>query len=394
MMNKSDISIGAVKFGKDKVRVIYDQYNSVKWLCLYDILKILGRIELIENGRAMRICRSAFRIPFKEGGRNRWGVKPFDLHSLLKTISSENGMIAKVCKNMEKWVNALPVQMDSNIKIKQSAPTQQAVIFNYQDKFPITFKADNGRTYVNATQMSRSFDKYPYVWLGLAHVKEFRQMLVDTGKSGSLESQVFTARGANGATWIEESLAMEFARWLSPDFSDWCNSRIEELVTTGYVALQPTQSQRTPVKTQYRKTLGEAVGNFPVPQNFDEALLLAAEQARKIREDEHKVAFYDEFVENRDYYRSIRIADELELSIVALNRFLAEEGIIFFENKQWVVHAPYRPLQCEVPYMWEKRPGKVYPTGSVKRWTKAGREYIIELWYSRHPELMSKPERG
>lgn len=394
-MNKVNNKIGVIRFEKKQVRVIHGEHDSVIWLCLYDVLKILGRVELIENGQAMKICRSAFRIPFKDGGRNRWGVKPFDLHPLLRTISSENGMVAKVCKKMEKWINSLPVHMETTVKIStQTTSAQEPVIFNYQDKFPITFKANNGRTYVNATQMSRSFDKYPYVWLGLAHVKEFRQMLVDTGKSGSLDSQVFTTRGANGATWIEESLAMEFARWLSPEFSDWCNSRIKELVSTGYVSMPNMQSEPpVHVHTEYRRTLGEAVGNFPVPQNFDEALMLAAEQARKIREDEHKVAFYDEFVENRDYYRSIRIADELEISIVALNRFLAEEGIIYFENRQWIVHAPYRPLQCDVPYMWQKSPGKVYPTGSVKRWTKAGREYIIELWYARHPELMLKPQR-
>lgn len=390
MMVKSNTP-GIVTFDSSPIRVILDGHESVVWLCLNDILKALGRTEMVENGSAMKICRSSFRIPFKEGGRNRWGVKPFDVHSLLRAVASDNRMIAKRCKEMEVWVNSLPVHMEHAAVVSLPMQVKEPVIFNYQDKFPITFKANNGRTYVNATQMSRSFDKYPYVWLGLAHVKEFRQMLVDTEKSGSLDSQVFTTRGANGATWIDQSLAMEFARWLSPEFSDWCNSRIEELVSTGYVSMQPIQSEQpVHVKTEYRKTLGEAVGNFPVPQNFDEALMLAAEQAKKIRENEHKVAFYDDYVENRDYYRSIRIADELEISIVALNRFLAEEGIIYFENRQWIVRAPYRPLQCDVPYLWEKSRGKFYPTGSVKRWTKAGREYIIELWYEKHPELITK----
>lgn len=392
---KKSKQFGVVKFERAPVRVIFNTHESIEWLCLNDIAKVLGRAEMIDNGTAMKICKTSFRIPFKEDGRNRWGVKPFDLHSLLRVVSSENGMIEKVCDRMGKWVNQLPIHMNHNIPITSADITgvQDPVIFNYQDKFPITFKADNGRTYVNATQMSRSFDKYPYVWLGLAHVKEFRQMLLNSGKFNSLDEQVIvTSRGSNGATWIEESLAMEYARWLSPEFSDWCNSRIQELVSNGYVSMQPVQPEPTTVPREYRKTLGEAVGNFPVPQNFDEALLLAAEQAKKIRENEHKVAFYDEFVENRDYYRSIRIADELEISIVALNRFLAEEGIIYYEDRQWVVHPPYRPLQCDVPYLWQKSPGKLYPTGSVKRWTKAGREYIIELWFTRHPELMLKPK--
>lgn len=174
---------------------------------------------------------------------------------------------------------------------------------------------------------------------------------------------------------------MEFARWLSPEFSDWCNERIKELATKGYVTM--------PAKREHRSTFGEAIGNFPVPQNFEEALMLAAEQQRKIREDEPKVAFYDEFVEERDHFRSSRIADELDITTVQLNRFLAEQNIIKFEGYRWVVQMGFRALQTDVPYMWEKQDGKMYPTGSVKRWTKAGREYIIELWKAEHPELYS-----
>lgn len=383
MMVKSNTP-GIVTFDSSPIRVILDGHESVVWLCLNDILKALGRTEMVENGSAMKICRSSFRIPFKEGGRNRWGVKPFDVHSLLRVVASDNRMIAKRCKEMEVWVNSLPVHMEHAAVVSLPMQVKEPVIFNYQDKFPITFKADNGKTYVNATQMAKSFGKYPYIWLHSVSAQEFRQMLVSNGTSLSMDEQVISnGRGPGAATWIEESLAMEFARWLSPEFSAWCNSRIEELISNGYVSLQPK-------RPEYKRTLGEAVGNFPIPQNFDEALLLAAEQAKKIRENEHKVAFYDDYVENRDYYRSIRIADELEISIVALNRFLAEEGIIYFENRQWIVRAPYRPLQCDVPYLWEKSRGKFYPTGSVKRWTKAGREYIIELWYERHPELITK----
>lgn len=391
-METNNTRLGTIRFEDSPIRVVYNAYESVEWLCLNDIAKVLSRTEMIENGVAMKICKTAIRIPFKEGGRNRWGVKPHDVHTLLRVVSSDNGMVAKICRQLESWINTLPVHVNRSVHTAVPIQSSEPVIFNYRDQFPITFKANNGKTYVNATQMAKSFHKNPYAWLSSVATTEFRQMLVNNGRCESLEEQVITSgRGPGGGTWIEESLAMEFARWLSPEFSAWCNSRIEELVSNGYVSLEPVaSSESVAVKREYRRTLSEAVGNFPVPQNFDEALLLAAEQARKIREDEHKVAFYEEYVENRDYYRSIRIADELEISIVALNKFLAEEGIIYFQNRQWIVRAPFRPLQCEVPYLWEKQPGKLYPTGSVKRWTKAGREHIIELWYEKHPELLTK----
>ena len=46
--------------------------------------------------------------------------------------------------------------------------------------------------------------------------------------------------GDNGATWMHEDVAIEFARWLSPAFAIWCNDRIKELLTIGMTATQPT----------------------------------------------------------------------------------------------------------------------------------------------------------
>lgn len=367
-------------FEESSIRAILHEDETVVWLCLNDLLKALDRVCMMDSGQAMRICRTSFRIAFKEGGRNRWGVKPYDVHNLLQVIRTENDKIAKVCDRMQEWINGLPVGMESNISVRPSiqSQTREAIIFNYQDKFPITFKTDGGKTMINATQMARSFGKLPAEWLRLAATQEFREALVRRGDSISLGSQIMTTRGNTGATWIEESLAMEFARWLSPDFSAWCNSRIEELVTKGYASM--------PIHRNRCSSFSEAVSNFPVPQNFEEALMLAADQAKKIREDEPKVAFYKEYVEDRDCFKSGRIAEELQITTVQLHRFLAENNIVKFEKKQWVVFTPYQALQCDVPYMWEKKNGKVYPTGSVKRWTPAGREYILELWRSKHPE--------
>lgn len=378
---KTNNRLGVIQFENTPIRVIYNEKEAVEWVCLNDLLKVLDRTCMMDNGQAMRLCKTSFRIPFKDGGRNRWGVKPHDVHNLLRTIRPENSKVGKICDDLQVWINNLPTATLKTNRTSLMVPSGDPVVFTYQDKFPTTFKSDNGRIYVNATQMAKGFGKLPTTWLTLSSTSEFRAVLVRDGKSLSTENQVMTTRGQYGATWIEEPLAMEFARWLSPEFSDWCNERIKELATKGYVTM--------PAKREHRSTFGEAIGNFPVPQNFEEALMLAAEQQRKIREDEPKVAFYDEFVEERDHFRSSRIADELDITTVQLNRFLAEQNIIKFEGYRWVVQMGFRALQTDVPYMWEKQDGKMYPTGSVKRWTKAGREYIIELWKAEHPELYS-----
>lgn len=371
---------GVIKFNDAPIRMIFDERGAVIWICLNDLLKVLDRTCMMDNGQIIKICKTAFRIPFKVGGNNRWGIKPYDVHSLLRVIRSENALIAKICDNMQDWVNALPAVTTTN---DSPILIAEPVVFTYQDKFPNTFKTINGRTYVNATQMAKGFGKYPFIWINLVPTMEFRKSLVREGKSESYESQVIIIRGKGGATWIEKSLAMEFARWLSPKFSDWCNERINDLATKGYVTMSPS-------RREYRSTLSDVAGNFPVPQNFEEALELALEQARKIREDQPKVEFYEEYVEERDSFKSTRIADELKISTVQLHRFLAENNIIKLEGRRWVVYGSHQALQCDVPYMWEKQDGKIYPTGSVKRWTQAGREYIIELWKSKHPELYLK----
>ncbi len=99
-----------------------------------------------------------------------------------------------------------------------------------------------------------------------------------------------------------------------------------------------------------------------------------------------KIVFYEEFIENRDWFKSTRIADELGISPRQLHQFLAEEGICKYEKRQWVVFPSCRAWQCDVPYTWENSRGKVYTFGSTKRWTQAGRECIIELWRKRNPE--------
>lgn len=124
----------------------------------------------------------------------------------------------------------------------------------------------------------------------------------------------------------------------------------------------------------------------PMPQDMESATRLILELRKVVSESLPKIVFYEEFIENRDWFKSTRIADELGISPRQLHQFLAEEGICKYEKRQWVVFPSCRAWQCDVPYTWENSRGKVYTFGSTKRWTQAGRECIIELWRKRNPE--------
>lgn len=111
----------------------------------------------------------------------------------------------------------------------------QLQIFKYNGS-PITFnQGDN--VMINATEMAKLFGKTPKDWLRTDASSEFintlsavRQIcpsqlvIVQKGNSNSFEQ----------GTWMHEDVALEFARWLSPAFSIWCNDRIKEILTNRF----------------------------------------------------------------------------------------------------------------------------------------------------------------
>lgn len=364
-----------LQFEESKIRVIQNSEKEVEWMCLNDICEVLQRRIMIESGEAMKLCPSASKIQFKMAGREYWAIKPDELPRLLRSVSKENQPIAELCKRLGRWCEELYVpeapapSVVDLLARNESAP----IIFNYQNHFPVTFKSESGKIMVNATQMAKSFAKLPTEWLRLNATQEFREMLLKEGRSKNLEEQVITTRGINGATWICEDLALELARWLSPDFSLWCNTCTRELVARGYASSRPRTK--------------EDLENHPVPTNIDDALELTMKLQDKIKEDKPKVKFYEKYVENRDWFKSGRIADELQISTIQLHQFLYENKIVRYERKQWAVLKQYSSLQIEIPYEWTNPvTNKTYKFGSQKRWTPYGREFILNLWKSKHPE--------
>ncbi|MBS8122118.1 KilA-N domain-containing protein [Candidatus Vampirococcus lugosii] len=53
-------------------------------------------------------------------------------------------------------------------------------------------------------------------------------------------------------TWVHKGIALEIARWLSADFSIWCNDRIEELLRYGYSFLVTTTPNTVQENTKHQ----------------------------------------------------------------------------------------------------------------------------------------------
>jgi phage antirepressor YoqD-like protein len=103
----------------------------------------------------------------------------------------------------------------------------------------ITFARRGEITMINATQMAKRFGKRPVDWIKTDSSKRFISTLSEVKKITSSDL-VRVTHGDNGSTWMQEDVALEFSRWLSPEFAIWCNDRIKELLQYGITATDTT----------------------------------------------------------------------------------------------------------------------------------------------------------
>ena len=112
-------------------------------------------------------------------------------------------------------------------------------VFIYKG-FEVTFRNEDGSVMVNATEMARAFSKQPSDWFRQSSSKEFIDSLSFVRGIPVTELVTIKQGGNIQGTWMHEDVALEFARWLSPEFAIWCNDRIKELMKVGMTALPQT----------------------------------------------------------------------------------------------------------------------------------------------------------
>ena len=365
-----------IPFRNWNIRVSKDHNGQVN-ICAADICQILKRGELLEDGSIADICPSSLRVRFRRNGHEQWSFRPADMRRLLQHVRKATTLPRDLLDDLEAWGNKL---LELEAGEMHSVPQNDTVLFFTED-FPVTFRRTGGRLMVNATQITMRYGKIPSEWLRTASTDRLRREMASSGRTGRYESQIFTTRGrGHGATWVESPLVVPLACWLTQDRSlaEWCEHAIVGLTE---------RSAARPRKTIRKAVTGIHCLECPIPEDMPGAVRLIHELRRVIEDSMPKIVFYEEFIENRDWFKSTRIADELGITPYQLHQFLSEEGICKYEKRQWVVFPSYRAWQCDVPYLWENSHGKVYTFGSTKRWTQAGRECIIELWQRKNPEL-------
>lgn len=363
---------------RDRAIRVSRNYHGQLHICATDVCDILKRSELLKHNKLLDICPSAMKMAFRRNGREHWAIRPSDMHRLIQMVRRETTLPRELINELEEWNNRL---LEIEVGEMQAQHYTDSVAY-FTEEIPVTFRRIEDKLMVNATQITMPYGKIPSEWLRVASTDHLRRKMAQSGATDRYEFQIFTTRGrGNGATWIESPLIVSLARWIAPDsgLAEWCEEQIEKFEEKHH----QRQLRRKVKKAIHIPCLGK-----PMPEDMETAVKMIDELRGVVREMAPKSAFYDDFIENREWFKSTRIADELNTSSRHLHRFLMEQGICKFEKSQWIVLPAYRSWQCDVPYTWENAQGKVFTFGAVKRWTHIGREGIIELWNKMHPEFL------
>lgn len=149
-------------------------------------------------------------------------------------------------------------------------------------------------------------------------------------------------------------------------------------------------------------------GQFTIPQSYSEALLLAANQAKKIEEQQQlllesnetikrkdeenaklvaenkvckpKAAYYDTIMENPSCTKVTSIAQDYGMSPQAFNDLLHDIGIQYKVDKQWILYQKYK----DAGYVHSKPIPITHHDGHqtvryLTIWTQKGRVFLYNL---------------
>lgn len=190
------------------------------------------------------------------------------------------------------------------------------------------FKGDD--LMINATQMAKAFRKLPKDYLKTQSAKDLINAV--SGRTNILPTdlvQVINGGDAYG-TWMHETIALDFAQWLSVDFKLWCNEKIKELLQNGYTKLD----------TISRKDLAKML--WEAEEEKEKLQQQKKQQQKQLKEAEPKIEYYENVLTSKSSYTTTEIAKELGLSAMILNLRLYYKGIQYKVNGTWVLYSPYQ----------------------------------------------------
>lgn len=255
----------------------------------------------------------------------------------------------------------------------------EIVKFNYNG-VPISFSNDNG-VMVNATQMAKPFGKTSKDWLRTQQTQEFLVSLSAVRQICLTELVQIKQGGAEQGTWMHEDVALEFARWLSPQFAIWTNDRIKELLTKGVSTIANDDETIAKAIGILQERLEKAKEEKRLLENkvSDQSILIDRQKTELIK-SAPKVEYFDEVMQSVNTMTTTQIANFLGTTAEKLNKRLKECGLIYYQSGQWLVRSPYNMLGLHATrtQSFTRADGST-GTSSYTVYTEKGKRFISML---------------
>lgn len=243
------------------------------------------------------------------------------------------------------------------------ATSNSIQIFQYNGS-PITFQMGDC-VMVNATEMAKPFGKSANHWLRNKSTEKFIKELARLRNCNPVDL-VQVTNGGNGeqGTLMHEDVAMEFARWLHPGFAIWCNDRIKELMKHGITATEATIESilndpantikiLQALQTEREEKAKLLLENKEQQHRIETLQYTTEEQDRQIQQNQHKVEYFDNTLQNTDAIPIEIIAKALGTCPATLNKRLEACGFQYrSKSKQWLLRSPYDALGLHHDDTW------------------------------------------
>lgn len=256
---------------------------------------------------------------------------------------------------------------------------QLTKLFSYQGN-EVTFRNAEGTAFVNATQMAKFFGKRPNDYLGLVASKELIEAI--TRKNGNSINQLVITKGGSsdngGGTWLHETIALDFAQWLSVDFKLWCNDRIKELLTVGMTAT-PQTIENLLDNPDMIIQMATQLKDLRAANEIAKAQVKEAYQF--LADVKPKLEYHAEVLSSKSQISTNSIAMELGVSAIKLNKMLKDKKVIYKQGKQWLLASAYRGMGLEDNFTFKYFNSNGDQMTKIEmRWTEKGREFIHQLF--------------
>lgn len=245
----------------------------------------------------------------------------------------------------------------------------RSFIFKFDNnEINFSLRGDGKGTMINATEMAKPFGKLFADWYRQKSTKEFLKALESvmgipiTDLIVKIQGGVPKFQG----TWLHENVALEFARWLNPMFSIWCNDRIKEIMINGYSIIDQSRESFERAYMDIQQKLIES--------NNENIYL------KNILDSQKDLVTFANLVlsTSESLYTMTEITKGLNLckSSKDIYSILEAKNIIYHQGNKWFLRSPYDTLGLTKDVMIVGKDGKPH---NQRRWTEKGKYFIMSV---------------